>query len=331
MIYRNRHIDPVSLWSEYVDFPSNMDAGEKGFLPLVRCPNPEHQTEKRHFQVNADKPLVHCFAHCGISGSYEHALSMIEGCTHRAARRIILKHARTGRVTIKKKKAAVKSLDPDKLVYERFLPQAALEYLTGRGFTYTGLSRWELGWNPDSLRIVIPACDSKGRVKFLIERASKPRQEPRYLYSEGADKNRMLFGVDKIDRGMVRSRGIVLVEGSLDTMMCHQHGYVNTVGLLTSLVSEFQAKQIASLRPKRIYTFFDADVAGIEATISTYRRLPRLPISVCRFPKGKTDPAEMTKEEMDRALTRAIPFAEFRKLTGSLVRSHRKEISLGTH
>jgi len=329
MNYQGRQVDPVAVWSEYVQFPSTMDASEKGFLPLTVCPNPEHSTNKRHFQVNADKPLVHCFAECGISGTYEHAIALIEGCTKRQARRIILKHSRVGKVSVKKKGQKTE-ITADALEYERYLPHVALDYMRERGFSYETISRWELGWDAEDQRIVIPACDSRGRVKFLIRRAVKPKVEPRYLYTDGADKNSILFGLDKIDQGMIRSVGIVVVEGSLDVMMCHQHGVRNSVGLLTSKMSEFQARQIASLRPKRIYTMFDADVAGIEATISTHGRLPRLPISVCRFPKGKTDPATLTKEEMERVIRRAISFAEFRKLTGNLTRS-RKEFSFGTH
>ncbi len=328
MNYLGRQIDPVAVWSEYVQFPSTMDASEKGFLPLVVCPNPEHDTNKRHFQINADQPLVHCFAHCGISGTYEHAIALIEGITKRQARKIILKHSRVGKVSVRKKGVKAE-ITKEALEYERYLPHVALEYMTGRGFSYETISRWELGWNAEEQRIVIPACDSRGRVKFLIRRAVKPKVEPRYLYTEGADKNSILFGLDKIDQGMIRSEGIVLVEGSLDTMMCHQHGVRNSVGLLTSKMSEFQARQIMNLRPKRIYTMFDADVAGIEATISTHYRLPRLAVSVCRYPKGKTDPATLTKEEMERAIRKAISFGEFRKLTGNIVRSKRKEIYVG--
>jgi DNA primase len=329
MRYQGRNIDPVAVWGDYVQFPSNMDASEGGFLPLVVCPNPEHTSSKRHFQVNAEKPLVHCFAGCGISGTYEHAIAMIEDCTHRQARRIILKHSRIGKSVVRKKTHVRKEARPEDLEYERYLPQVALDYMTSRGFSYTTMSNWNLGWDANELRIVIPACDSRGRVKLLIKRTVKPRVEPRYLYTKGTEKDRLLFGLDKIDLGLIRSSGIVLVEGSLDVMMCHQHGFRNSGGLLTSKMSEFQARLIAGLRPKRITTMFDADVAGIEATISTRERLPRLPMFVCRFPAGKTDPATLTKEEMERAIARAISFAEFRKLTGNIVRSKRKEIHVG--
>ncbi len=330
MNYQGRTVDAVSLWSQYVDFPSSFDPGETGFAPLVVCPNPEHGTTKRHYQINLDKPLVHCFAGCGISGTYEHAIAMIEGCTQRQARKVILKHSRVGHTGPRKKvHVAEKTVDPAKLEYERYLPQVAMDYLKSRGILYASISHWELGWNPDSLRIVIPAKDARGRVKFLIERAVKPRVEPRYLYSQGAAKERMLWGVDKIDRGMIRSSGIVLVEGSLDAMRLHQHGIVNVVAILSSKTSEFQAREIASLRPARIYTMFDADVAGINAVISTYERLRNHPIFICRFPKPKTDPAQLTKEEAVRSISRAIAFGMFQSLTRGIVRSQqeRKEMS----
>lgn len=49
MNWQGRELDPLSLWQEYVDFPSSMDA-ESEFSPLVQCPNPDHVTSKRHFQ-----------------------------------------------------------------------------------------------------------------------------------------------------------------------------------------------------------------------------------------------------------------------------------------
>ena len=326
--YQGRLVDPVALWEQYVEFPSNMDANEGGFLPLTVCPNPEHQTTKRHFQVNAEKPLVHCFAGCGISGTYEHAIAMIEGCTHRAARRVILKHSRIGKV-VRKKNHVQKEIPKEALEYERYMPEVAMEYLTSRGISFHSRNHWELGWDAEQQRIVIPACDYRGRVKFLIGRAVKPRVEPRYLYTEGADKNAILFGLDKIDPRLVQSQGVIVVEGSLDTIVMHQHGFRNTVGTLSSRLSKIQARQIASLRPKRIVTMFDADVAGIEATISVADRIPRYQIRVVRFPKGKADPAQLTEKEARRAIDRAISFQRFQELTHHIARRRqpRKEFS----
>ena len=90
--YRGRSIDPVALWANYVEFPLNMDDSGP-FLPLVRCPNPDHDTMKRHFQINVYLPLVHCFAGCGISGTWEEAIMKIEGVDRNNAHKIILRHS----------------------------------------------------------------------------------------------------------------------------------------------------------------------------------------------------------------------------------------------
>lgn len=76
-------------------------------------------------------------------------------------------------------------------------------------------------------------------------------------------------------------------------------------------MSEIQASIIANMRPPRIYTMFDKDAAGITATISVKKRLPKIPILVCRFPKGKSDPAELSREEDARVIERAITYMQF--------------------
>lgn len=319
MRYMGRNIDPIKVWEDFVEFPHNMSVDENTmFLPLVRCPNPDHDTEKRHFQINVEKPLVHCFANCGISGTYEHALSVVTGETHRAVRKRILKHSRIGPVRKKRRatggSAAV--ISPSDLRYETYLPPAALEYLASRGISGATISQWELGWDAEKLRIVIPVRDSKGRLVFLIKRAIKEKDHPKYLYTEGVDKSRVIYGAGQMNPGMVRSWGMVVVEGSIDTMAMHQDGFQTTGGILGSKLSEFQARIIANKRPKRVYTMFDADAAGVGATISVTAVLRTVPIYVCLYPKGKTDPAELTATEKRRAIERAIPAAEFHKRAG---------------
>lgn len=79
MIFNGRNLSVTALWSQFgVDVPAS-DAGLPTFLPLVECPNPAHDTHKRHFQINTRQPLVHCHARCGIEGTYEHAICVILG------------------------------------------------------------------------------------------------------------------------------------------------------------------------------------------------------------------------------------------------------------
>lgn len=332
MRFHNRHIDPVSLWSEYVEFPPNLTVDESTtFLPLVQCPNPDHHTDKRHFQINVDKPLVHCFAGCGISGSYEHAIAMIEGSTERMARKSILKHMRVGPVSKKLKRTGEKKDTVADLNYERYIPQAPMEYLLKRGISSASIAQWELGWDADELRIVIPVKDSRQRVKLLIRRAIREKDQPKYLYSDGSERSKELFGACAIDQGMIRSQGIVVVEGSIDTIIQHQNGFPNTVGILGTKISSQQVRMIANLRPKIIYTMFDADGAGVVNTDWVIKYLgSKIPIRVCRYPKGKSDPAVLTAKEAQRVIDRAISVREYRSIISASTRNpKRKEFSFG--
>ena len=335
MRYQGREVDPIALWSQYVDFPENMSLDESDeFSPLVQCPNPDHHTEKRHFQVNLDKPLVHCFANCGISGTYEHALAMITGGTHRAARKEIFRHSRIGVVKKKRRPTGARPAIPAaQLRYDTYLPSVALEYLAARGISGSAISTWEIGWDADSRRVVIPVKDARGRVKLLIKRAIRSKDWPKYLYwPEGVEKERELFGACQIDLGLVRSWGIVLVEGSIDTIRLHDLTNKPVGGILGSYMSEFQARIIANMRPKRVYTMFDADASGVTATNSVIRYLKTVPIYVCRFPKGITDPGEIqTTAQAERILRRAISKSQFLSMTRDIRsdRNPKEEFSFG--
>lgn len=315
MRYYGREIDVVSLWSEYCDFPPNMDVNDR-YLSKVVCPNPQHDTHKRHFQINQDDGLVHCFAHCGISGTFLKAIQLIEGCNERAARRIILRYASTGsKISKRRKRTAGSSPSADAIVpdlsFSTHIPQAGLEYLDGRRISGSSIASWELGWDSEELRIVIPAKDIRGETRFLIRRGIKGNQQPKYLYSEGFPKTSLLFGAGQADRTVIRSQGVILVEGSLDAIRLHQNGYTNACAILGTGISKVQSEIVAKMRPKRIYLMFDRDVAGITNIEIARKRLFKYPLFVCRYPKDKHDPAELTKEEIARSLSRAIPVHRF--------------------
>ena len=354
MRYRGREIDAIAFWKRYVEFPNTRIEEADVFSPKTQCPNPAHDTDKRHFQVNLQENLVHCFAHCGISGTWEHAICVIEGLyvkfkveeatddrerrrrkerAWREAKRLILRNARTtGKSSApvhKHRKGSAKPLPVDELRYESFLPQVALEYLKDRGITDSSVAQWELGWVPDEKRIAIPALDLDGRIRFLIKRGVLPQQQPKYLYTEGYPKTSLLFGACQMDIGLVRSEGLVLVEGSLDAITLHQHGLRITGGILGTGISDAQCAIIAKLRPKRIVMAFDKDTAGITNIQIAAGKLWKYPLYVMKYPKSKSDPAELTQEEAYRQIERAVPFWKFSNENGLSVRRKRKERNLG--
>lgn len=321
MRFHGREIDPVSFWESYVDFPARMDMDE-AFSDLVYCPNPSHDNSQTPaFQVNLREPLVHCFSQCGISGTFEHAVCVVEGLydhfkveeaptkqerirrTNRAkreAKKLILKGARPG-----VRRSVISKIQRPKTVvldYERFLPPVAVEYLEWRGINENSISLWEIGWDKREKRIVIPAHDEHGRMKFLIKRAVSKSQQPKYLYSEDATKTDYLFGADKLSN----SANVVLVEGSLDVIRLMQHG-LTAAAILGTGISQRQIQILARRRPRRIYLMFDRDIAGVRNIEIAIQKLKKYPLFVCRYPEGKLDPAELSRREALAAVERAVP------------------------
>jgi DNA primase len=328
MKYRGRELDPYRLWGEYVQFPPNIEENGE-FAPLVYCPNPDHSNERSPaFQINVELPLVHCFTGCGISGNYAHAISIIEGITYAEADRRIRRclrrddavgsegvSRRSSEITREYKRPA--SFSP-RGVYKRYLSPPAISYLDSRGIYAESIAKWELGFDVEEQRIVIPVHDSRGRLAFLIKRGIMENQHPKYLYDAGSNRSAVLFGLDKCDQGMIHSSGMVLVEGSLDAIRLHQHGLTNAVAILGSSVSSQQAKLISRSRPKRVFFMFDRDAAGVEAILKSVPKLRKVPLAVCRYPAHRYDPAELSKEEAYRAITKALGYLNFKRYAAQI-------------
>jgi DNA primase len=129
---------------------------------------------------------------------------------------------------------------------------------------------------------------------------------------------------------MVRSQGIVLVEGSIDTILQHQDGFPNTGGILGSKLSEIQARYVASLRPKCVYTMFDADASGIGAIDFNGTAHSQHPNPCVQIPEGKDRPSGTDQKERERVIAKAISFSKFRQITRSMSRP-KERTNVGTY
>ena len=115
-------------------------------------------------------------------------------------------------------------------------------------------------------RLIFPICDLHGRVVGFGGRALGDEQ-PKYLNSPETpvySKGSLLYAMSAAREAM-RERGrALLVEGYVDCLMAHQHGFTETVA---ALGTSFTASQLALLRRfcGEVITFFDADAAGQKA------------------------------------------------------------------
>jgi DNA primase len=115
-------------------------------------------------------------------------------------------------------------------------------------------------------RLLFPIRDLQGRVVAFGGRGFGDEQ-PKYLNSPETPlytKGNLLYAAD-LARPTIQSQNrALLVEGYVDCMMAHQHGFTGTVA---ALGTAFTPAQLALLRRycDEVITFFDADAAGQKA------------------------------------------------------------------
>jgi len=115
-------------------------------------------------------------------------------------------------------------------------------------------------------RLLFPIRDLQGRVVAFGGRGFGDEQ-PKYLNSPETPlytKGNLLYAAD-IARPTIQTKNrALLVEGYVDCLMAHQHGFSETVA---ALGTSFTAAQLALLRRycDEVVTFFDADAAGQKA------------------------------------------------------------------
>jgi DNA primase len=118
-------------------------------------------------------------------------------------------------------------------------------------------------------RVMIPIHDSKGRPVGFGARVLKDGDEPKYLNSPQTalfDKSRTLFALHAARQAIRDQKVAVIVEGYMDALAAHQHGFHNVVASLGTALTEHQFKQLQKLAPK-IVLALDPDTAGINAML----------------------------------------------------------------
>jgi hypothetical protein len=165
----------------------------------------------------------------------------------------------------------------------------APKYLIERGFTPDSLRTWEIGYDSEAERVVIPVRDADGSIVGFSRRATKKDQKPKYLHLDFA-KGQYLYGMHLI---IGKSR-LVVTEGQLDAIAASTETY----GAVATMGSRVTKEQIRLMRGfQRLYLAKDMDRDGDEWTTRIGEAL--LPfyrpghIKVCaRYRGGAKDPAE---------------------------------------
>jgi DNA primase len=147
-------------------------------------------------------------------------------------------------------------------------------------------------------RVIFPILDAKGACVAFGARVIDDSL-PKYLNSPETElysKGRNLYGLFQAKREIRDRDAVIVVEGYMDVVMCHQAGAVNTVASLGTALTPDQARLIKR-NTKNVFILYDADAAGEMATLRGLEIFLEedIEVKIVRLPEGH-DPDSYIKE-----------------------------------
>ena len=148
-------------------------------------------------------------------------------------------------------------------------------WILKRGFNTRTLTKWGCAFDKFNGSLAVPILYDNGRNVGWLKRQPEG-WNPKYLYSSGFQKSKMLFGLYHFNNfdGYIMDDSICLTEGPLDTIWLDQH-FVPAVALLGLFMSKHQEKLLSSLPVKEVILCLDNDVPGRTATKNIFQRLSK--------------------------------------------------------
>jgi len=148
------------------------------------------------------------------------------------------------------------------------------DHLRERGFSDEELLRAGLLVQGDSGlhdrfrgRLMFPIEDEKGRLAGFGARALDDSL-PKYINTSQTpayDKSGLLYALKRATAGIRREGRAVIVEGYMDVIAAHQHGFDNVVASMGTALTERQVRQLRKVTGE-IVLALDADAAGTLAS-----------------------------------------------------------------
>jgi len=311
------------------------------YLPLRKsganfvCLCPFHDDKSPSMSVSPSKGIFHCFA-CKAGGdaikfvmdyeklSYPEAIEKIASMNN-----FSLNYIKGNSEIPKENKQILENINA---YYRSFLPRVneAINYLNSRGISPELITKFELGFAPDSQhtlrvlqnenieikealevgivkqnengiyasfinRITFPIYNHSGKIVGFGGRtiSNNPAKYVNSPQSEVFDKSTLFYGYHIAKREIFTKNQIIITEGYLDVIMLHKAGFGNAVAVLGTALT---TKHLPLLRRGELEVIlcFDGDLAGINAATKSALLLSQNGIdgSVVII-DGGADPADM--------------------------------------
>ncbi len=334
-------IDELVARSDIVDVVSDyVHLTQKGGSYWGLCPF--HGEKTASFHVVPDRQMFHCFG-CGKGGGVVSFVMEMENLPYIDALRLLAKRANLDfpeqdlDETARKRRGRLLALNREAARYfhsQLWSPvgEQGLDYLRRRGLSRRTLTRFGLGYAPESWDSLIRAMTDKGfRKSDLLEAGLAVSNKkggiydrfrdrvmfpiidlrgdvigfggrvlgdgtPKYLNSPDTpvfNKSRNLFALNLAKTSKLGR--IVLTEGYMDTISLYQAGFDCAVASLGTSLTADHARLIARFT-KEVVICYDSDQAGVQAAERAIPLLEKtgLKVRVLRV-TGAKDPDEYIK------------------------------------
>ncbi len=170
-----------------------------------------------------------------------------------------------------------------------------------------------------SSRIIFPIFSPNGRVVAFAGRVlDKKESTAKYLNSPESivyTKGKILYGLSFAKDEIRRLDKAILVEGYMDLISLYQSGIKNVVAVSGTALTEDQV-QLLSRYTKNVVLLFDADAAGIKASMRSIELLLRrdMEIKIASLPAGEDPDSYVNnygRERFEEQIKKAQNFLEY--------------------
>ena len=216
----------------------------------LQCPF--HEDTVDSCSINTEKGVWICFAGCGQGTLYSFLMKYLN-LSFEEVQQKVFTNTYTFNINLFDEFSPDETSMPE--VQFPFKQGYVPEWIFDRGFNKKTLKKWGCGIDNEN-SLVIPIQDNISRLVGWVSR--RQYMTPKYLYSKGLKKSRVLFGQHLI---MEKTPFVCITEGTLDTMWLDQHGFFS-VALLGASLSKAQEELTLGLQPEELVLCLDNDEAG---------------------------------------------------------------------
>jgi len=168
-------------------------------------------------------------------------------------------------------------------------------------------------------RIVFPIYDIMGNVIAFGGRTLEKDIQPPYINTPDTSvysKSRSLYGLFQGKNTIAKIKKVIVLEGYIDVLICHQYGFENAVAPLGTAITSEQIRTLSRSAEEIIFVF-DSDESGRNAALRAGEMCLEEGIhsSICSLPEG-IDPDEYIlrygKEKFNSLISSGVNPVEFK-------------------